>query len=118
MIRSPGCAISMASWMEWNVPAVGFTCVGCLPPTVTVTASIDCLPLPAVTTSSPQCAGEPPYWACCCRVHSGTLAGTLTWIWLSDQDVMVAVAPPMVTLESVLHVALPAAGVVHCVPNP
>src|SRR5437763_1735522 len=46
MIRSPGDAASIAAWTE----AVGATCVGALPPIVTVTVSIDCLPLAAVMT--------------------------------------------------------------------
>src|SRR5205807_9834031 len=48
MIRSPGLAASIAAWTE----SVGATCVGALPPIVTVTVSIDCLPLAAVMTSS------------------------------------------------------------------
>ena len=56
MIRSPGLATSMACWieptpvgdMEWSRTYFGAR------PTVTVTASIDCLPFPAVMSSSPQ----------------------------------------------------------------
>src|SRR5258708_1734329 len=61
MIRSPGLAASIALWM---LP-VAATWVGALPPMVTVTESTDCLPLAAVITSSPHCALEPPYCACC-----------------------------------------------------
>src|SRR5215472_1218021 len=50
MMRSPGAAASMAAWID----ADAATWVGVLPRTVTVTASTDCLPLPAVMTSSPQ----------------------------------------------------------------
>ena len=57
MIRSPGIAPSMAVWIEPEAA----TWVGTLPPIVTVTVSIDCLPLPAVMTSSPHCAVDPPY---------------------------------------------------------
>jgi hypothetical protein len=41
------------------------------------------------------------------------MVGTVTVICVSLQPVMVALAPPMVTLDAVLHVALPAAGLVH-----
>src|ERR1700739_3574552 len=70
MIKSPGSAPSMALWM---VPEER-TCVGALPPTVTVTVSTDCLPLPAVMTSSPHSTGPGvlpagalwvAYCACC-----------------------------------------------------
>ena len=65
MIRSPGSAASIAAWIV--VPS--YEHVGVLPPMVTVTVSIDCLPLPAVMTSSPHCAVVtrkwPPYCACC-----------------------------------------------------
>ena len=74
MIRSPGAAASIARLDR--LPG-GQTWVGALPPMVTVTASIDCLPLPAVMTSSPHraAAAEPPYCACCCMAHDGTSAG-------------------------------------------
>src|SRR6267143_961364 len=61
MIRSPGAALSIALWIESEAR----TWVGVLPPMVTVTVSIDCLPLAAVMTSSPQRACEPPNCACC-----------------------------------------------------
>ena len=41
MIKSPGAAASIAAWMVW----LALTCMGALPPMVTVTASTDCLPL-------------------------------------------------------------------------
>ena len=47
MSKSPGAAASIALWSL----ALALTCVGALPPMVTVTASIDCLPLPAVMTN-------------------------------------------------------------------
>src|SRR5215472_1943982 len=119
MIMSPGEAASIDFWM---VDPAGSS-VGCFPPRVTVTASMDCLPLPAVITNSPHLARPPtvvgpPYWTCCCTRHVGTLAGTVAVIVVSLQLVMVALAPPMVTRESVLQVALPAVGEVHRVPKP
>src|ERR1700756_1478276 len=102
MIRSPGAAASMAAWTE---PEAG-TCLGALPPTVTVTASTDCLPLPAVITSSPQRACEPPYCACCWMVHSGTggvplAPGTVTVMAVSLQTPIAAGTPPILTLDTV-----------------
>src|SRR4030088_2179720 len=47
---------------------------------VTVTVSIDCLPLAAVITSWPHCAvvaPEPAYCDCCCTGQLGTPVGTL-----------------------------------------
>ena len=48
---------------------VTVTWVGALPPIVTVTVSIDCLPPAAVITSWPHLAGAvvagPPYCTCC-----------------------------------------------------
>src|ERR1700682_333128 len=63
MMRSPGAAASIAGWIE----AAATTWGGAVPPMVTVTASIDCLPLAAVMTSSPHCAVDAPgaYSACC-----------------------------------------------------
>ena len=55
---APGKAASIAAWIE---PEAATWVVGALPPMVTVTASTDCLPLPAVMTSWPHCAEEPPY---------------------------------------------------------
>src|SRR5579859_953771 len=100
--------------------------VGALPPMVTVTVSIDCLPLPAVMTSSPHrvaCPGAPvvlgfPYCTCCWTAQAGTLPGTVTVMEVSDQLVMVVAAPPMVTLDLVLQVGLPAVGLVHWPPKP
>ena len=115
------------------IESVAMTWVGALPPTVTVTESIDCWPLPAVTTSSPHCAVLPPYCACCCTAQAGTgvglqvayavvqvvvRPGTVTVICASFQLCTIAFTPPMVTLETVLQVALPAVGVMHCVPKP
>ena len=54
MIRSPGAAASIALWI---VPEAA-TWVGVLPPMVTVTASTDCFPLPAVITNWPHCAAR------------------------------------------------------------
>ena len=58
--------------------------------------------------SSPQRAWEPPYCACCWTAHSGTLVppvppGTVTTIWVSDQLLMVAGRPPIVTLETAVQ---------------
>src|SRR5438309_1104018 len=78
---SPGWAASIAAWML----AVGATCVGGLPPIVTVTVSIDCLPLAAVITSSPHCAVEPPYCVCCCTAQFGTPEGTVPVMRRSPQ---------------------------------
>src|SRR5580704_4540737 len=72
MSISPGLAASIAVWML----AAAATCVGALPPMVTVTVSTDCLPLDAVITSSPHCAVKPPYCTCCCTGQLGTPVGT------------------------------------------
>ena len=42
---SPGVAASMADWMVCGGVVVVTSTVGVLPPTVTVTVSIDCWPL-------------------------------------------------------------------------
>src|SRR5258708_2423875 len=47
-----------------------------------------------VMTSSPHCAAEPPYTACCCNVHAGTPEGTATTICESLQLLTVAATPP------------------------
>src|SRR5579864_9068241 len=86
MIRSPGAAPSIALWI---VPEAE-TWVGALPPMVTVTVSIDCLPLPAVITNSPHCAAEPPYCACCCTAQAGTFEGTVPVIFVSVQVTLVS----------------------------
>ena len=85
MIRSPGEALSSAFWMLLLTP-VAVTWVGVLPPIVTVTASIDCLPLAAVITSWPHLAGAvvagPPYCTCCWIgqfIPAGDSAATGTW---------------------------------------
>ena len=124
MIKSPGSwpRRSLPGWFGWLL-----TWVGALPRTVTVTESIDCLPLPAVMTSSPHavtCPGAPV------RV-GGTvlhllLDGAVRYVagygyrnrGIRPAGVMVAAAPPMVTEDNVLQVALPAVGLVHCEPKP
>src|SRR5947207_14010523 len=87
--------------------AVGATRVGALPPIVTVTVSIDCFAfdgcpaaavLTVVITSSPHCAGKPPYCACCCTAQLGTPEGTETTIWVSFQLLTDALTPPIVTV--------------------
>src|ERR1700739_2615687 len=102
MMRSPGEAASIALWMV----ALAATCFGSVPPTVTVTVSIERLPVapPRVTTSSPQRArglagvpSGPPYCGCCCNGQTGTFAGTVTVIAVSVHDVTGAFTPPMVT---------------------
>src|SRR5450631_557438 len=90
------------------------TWFGVLPPTVTVTVSIDCLPLAAVTTSSPHCVLVAPgaYCACCCRAQFGMLLGTVTVICVSLQPVMRAcmgfpvLSAPMVTLAPFVQAPL------------
>src|SRR5438034_1340048 len=65
MIMSPGVAASIAAWIDCDA----VTCVGLVPPIVTVTVSIDCLRMgaaavptfPVVMINSPQRAVEPPY---------------------------------------------------------
>src|SRR6266446_7821190 len=73
------------------------TRVGVLPPIVTVTESIECLPLVATMTNSPQrasCgAGDR-----CCMGHSGTLACTVPVIVVSVQVTPWRGMPPTVTL--------------------
>src|ERR1035441_10699623 len=88
MIKSPGAAASIALW----IVAEAETCVGALPPMVTVTVSTDCLPLPAVMTSCPHCAVvvDPPglrfsYCVCCWMMQLGTPLGTWTMIELVFQ---------------------------------
>src|SRR3954451_21914802 len=93
MIRSPGAALSIADW----IVCPGATKVGLVPPTVTVTASIDCLPFAAVMTNSPHSALVVPdgvYCACCCRAHVGMLFGTVTLIGESPQLTTGASLPP------------------------
>src|SRR5437868_5055760 len=87
---------------------------------VTVTASTDSLPFPAVITSSPHWAAPAPllYCACCCKANAGTPLGTVTTIWLSLQLLIGALMPPIVTVDSVLQVALPVLGEVHRLPKP
>src|SRR2546430_2650985 len=105
MIRSPGEALSIAFWMLLLTP-VAVTWVGPLPPIVTVTASIDCLPLPDVITSWPHLAGVggvpvggfgfgPPYWNCCwigqfIPAGDSTAVGTEAVIVVSFQPVTVS----------------------------
>src|SRR5690349_11216410 len=123
MMRSPGSAESIAfctALFEAFSPSMYF---GALPATVTVIASIDFLPLPAVMTSCPQ------------RAEFPTLGGVVLWgmvqvdcdelrfgteilIWLSLQDVIVAGTPAIVTLDAVLQDAFPAVGLVQRVPKP
>src|SRR6202035_2110016 len=103
--RSPGVAASIAAWID----AEAAIWVGTLPPIVTVTVSIDWIPVPpavagaVVISSWPHCAVEPPYEACCCTGQFGTPLGTATWIDVSLQPVPVraAVTPPIVTVPAV-----------------
>src|SRR5579871_3018297 len=116
IIKSPGAAASMAAWMESEAA----TWVGLLPPIVTVTASIDCRPLPAVITSSPQRAVDPPYCACCCTAQFGTEipnppSATLIWICVGDHEVMFIERPPIVTAEIAVQ---PPPIEVHRLPKP
>src|SRR5579864_2712607 len=101
MIRSPGCAASIALWME----ALAATCVGALPPIVTVTVSIDLLPFAALMNNWPHSANDPWYCACCCTAQAGTPPGTVRTMVVSFQVVMLAagtLTPPMVTVPLVL----------------
>src|ERR1700739_3804208 len=83
--------------------------VGALPPTVTVTVSMDCLPLAAVITSSPQSAWLVPAGTLlCCCAHAGTVSGTVPVMVVSLQLTFVSAAPPTVTLGQ-----LPVAGQVE-----
>ncbi len=56
VMRSPGLAASIAAWTL----AIAATWVGTLPPMVTVTVSMDNLPLAAVMTNSAQTALDVP----------------------------------------------------------
>ncbi len=69
---------------------------GAEPPMVTVIASIDCLPLAAVMTSSPHCAAG---WLRCWTAQLGTPVGfTVPTIWDRVQVVtFVSATPPTVT---------------------
>src|SRR5580700_6113695 len=101
MIRSPGCALSIALWME----AFAATCVGALPPIVTVTVSIDLLPFAALMNNWPHSANDPWYCACCCTAQAGTPPGTVRTMVVSFQVVMLAagtLTPPMLTDPLVL----------------
>ena len=86
--------------------------VGALPPIVSVIASIDDLPLPAVITTSPHCAGGAPI---CWISQLGTPLGTLTVIDVSLQLVTGALTPPIVTDE--IAAQLPPTEV-HWLPKP
>src|SRR5690349_16529079 len=102
MIMSPGAAVSIADWMV----SVLCSTYGFLPPTVTVTVSIDDWPLPALMANSPHWAGEPLYRACCGTAQGGMPPGTVTVSEVSVQVVIGAGTPPIVTLDVVLQVAL------------
>ena len=85
---------SIAAWTE----AEAETWIGFLPPTVTVTASTDWSPLPAVITNSPHRASGkvelpvgPPYWTSCWSTHWGTSFGTVATMEVSLQFTMPAV---------------------------
>ncbi len=81
MIMSPGCAWSIATWMALLVGFSPVTWVGGLPPTVTVTASIDCLPLAEVMTSSPHRVAVVTPRCCSVQVDCAALIfGTFTTI--------------------------------------
>jgi hypothetical protein len=80
---------------------------------VTVTVSIDCLPLPVVMTNWPHCAIFPPYCAYCCIVQFGTPLGASTVMDVSLQVSIAAATPPMVTEDRELQVVLPVVGLEH-----
>ncbi|CAB3809298.1 hypothetical protein LMG28138_06092 [Pararobbsia alpina] len=71
---------------------------GGLPPIVTVTVSIDFLPLPAVITSSPQrvCVDTPRCWIVQLDWPALRL-GTVILIWVSLHDVTVALTLLIIT---------------------
>ena len=108
MIKSPGVAASTTDWIVR--PACSM--VGALPPIVSVIASIDDLPLPAVITTSPHCAGG---WPLCWTAQLGTPVGTSTVIDVSLQLVTGALTPPIVTDE--IAAQLPPTEV-HWLPKP
>src|SRR6185295_707479 len=126
MIRSPGAASSIAvcsglGRMRPNAGltfVVGVTKTGALPAIVTLTASIELLPLAAVTTSAPQCAGGAPR---CCSGQAGTPAGieTTTTSWpcagAGVQLTIDAVTLPIVTFAPLEQA--PPAGVFVMVPQ-
>src|SRR5437868_13124817 len=98
MIMSPGAAASIADWIV--LPAA--IRVGFLPPTVTVMASMDCLPLAAVITSSPHRAGVVPAGTFSCWIvqdeTDAGIADTVPVIVVSLHETLVMATPPMVTL--------------------
>jgi hypothetical protein len=79
---------------------LGVTIHGLLPSMVTVMASIDCLPLAAVITSSPHFEAGAPR---CCTLQAGTpVVFTVPVICVSLHVTPVMATPPTVTF---VHVA-------------
>src|SRR5467141_521209 len=107
MIKSPGAALSIALWIEPKAR----TCVGALPPIVTVTVSIDCLPLAAVITSWPHCIAEPLYCACCWIGQvdwAAVRAGTVPVMTRSPQETLPSgCATPWASTKATVPVAVP-----------
>src|ERR1700675_3273215 len=123
MSRSPGAALSIAVWIALLAVFSPLMYLGGLPAMVTVTVSIDCLPLPAVMTNSPQRAVGPRLVGVvrCAIVQvdcDEVKFGTVTLIWLSLPEVIVACTPAMVTRDAALQPVLPATGDVQRDPKP
>src|SRR6266404_908923 len=82
---------------------------------VTVTVSIDCLPLAAVITSSPHCAGAlgagPPYCCCCWTgqfIPAPDTEGTVPVMTRSPQATPVkACAMPSLPTKATVPVVVP-----------
>src|ERR1700741_2025691 len=98
MIMSPGAAASIADWIV--LPAASM--VGFLPPTVTVMASMDCLPFAAIMTSLPHRAGVVPAGTFSCWIAQDEtddgIVGTVPVIVVSLQETFVMGMPAMVAL--------------------
>src|SRR5690242_5968338 len=102
MMRSPGAALSTAVCSGFGriapkIVLLGLlveTRVGALPPIVTVTVSIDFVPLLVVMMSSPHCAVGCPV---CCKLQFGTPVGTVTLMLPSVHDCIGAFTRPIVT---------------------
>src|ERR1700752_727748 len=113
MIRLPGSALSIAAWIALLCGFSPATYWGLLrwvtelmvaAETVTIAVSMDCLPLAALITSSPHCAGilAPEEGLVCSTEHEGMPEGT-PQVSVSCPAVLVpavqlAATPPIVTV--------------------
>ncbi len=98
MMRSPGVALSIAIWRALLSEFSPLIYVGGLPPIVTVTVSMDCLPLPEVMTSSPHRAAVVAVVCWMLQLDCAAVRlGTLTTIWASLQETTGAFTPPIIT---------------------